>query len=303
MGAIPAAEVEITPDLVRALLIEQHPDLAALPIGAMTHGWDNVMVRLGNELVLRMPRREASAQLIEYEQRWLPVLAPQLPVPVHDPIRIGVPGCGYPWHWSVCRWYIGTTTGTMLDQGRMRAEVFAPSLARFQSALHTPAPNDAPENPWRGVPLANRNEATLQRIEQFAEWLDVAAAKELWAAALIQPRWNGPPLWLQGDPHPLNLLVNDDSELVAALDFGDITAGDPASDLSSVFMHLPPTHWPLFKQHYQLGTPDVDYHSLWMRAQGWALSLALAFMVGSEPGEQLHRCATRTLDSLGVSKQ
>src|SRR5687767_10899591 len=102
---MPAAEVDVTPELVRALLREQHPDLADLSLELIGEGWDNVMYRLGDEYSVRVPRREMAAPLVLHEQQWLPQLAARLPIPVPAPVRIGVPGLGYPWHWSVLPWF------------------------------------------------------------------------------------------------------------------------------------------------------------------------------------------------------
>ncbi|MGH3513622.1 MAG: hypothetical protein ACRDQV_03350 [Pseudonocardiaceae bacterium] len=48
-------EIEIDKELVRALLRDQHPDLAdrALRLGA--EGWDNQIWRLGDDLAVRLP--------------------------------------------------------------------------------------------------------------------------------------------------------------------------------------------------------------------------------------------------------
>ncbi len=72
---MPAAEVDITDDLVRALLAEQHPDLADLALTPLAFGWDNAIFRLGDDLVVRLPRRQLGADLVEHEHRWLPELA------------------------------------------------------------------------------------------------------------------------------------------------------------------------------------------------------------------------------------
>src|SRR5215469_807569 len=103
MGAqrMPAAEVDISADLVRRLLADQQPDLAHLPVEVMTHGWDNVMCRIGDDLVARLPRRAMALNCLLNEQRWLPVLAPYLPLLVPAPVRAGQPGLGYPWPWSI----------------------------------------------------------------------------------------------------------------------------------------------------------------------------------------------------------
>ncbi len=73
--ASPAAELGIDAGLVRRLLVEQQPGLADLSIRIIANGWDNVVVRLGSDLTVRLPRRQASAQLLLNEQRWLPELA------------------------------------------------------------------------------------------------------------------------------------------------------------------------------------------------------------------------------------
>src|SRR5690349_9653047 len=104
---MPAAEVAIDEALVRALLRDQHPDLAELPLERVAFGWDNVVLRLGDELAVRVPRRQLAASFIEHEQRWLPELAPRLPLPVPAPVRVGRPALGYPWSWSVVPWMAG----------------------------------------------------------------------------------------------------------------------------------------------------------------------------------------------------
>lgn len=97
----PPAEVEITPDLLRELLRDQHPDLADLPIRLLDAGWDNVMLRIGDDLLARLPRRAIAEDLLWNEQQWLPRLAPNLPLPIPAPLRTGHPGAGYPFVWSI----------------------------------------------------------------------------------------------------------------------------------------------------------------------------------------------------------
>src|SRR5207253_6623291 len=108
---------------------------------------------------VRLPRRLASAFLIVKEQRWLPALAGPLPLPVPTPLRIGAPGEGYPWAWSVVPWLDGEPADLAApDDGEAQA------LAAFLRALHTPPPADAPTNPVRGVPLAQRAAAVEEKL-------------------------------------------------------------------------------------------------------------------------------------------
>ena len=93
----PDAELSIDADLVRRLLAEQHPDLADLPLEPLASGWDNQMFRLGEALTVRLPRRKIAVELLVNEQRWLPVLAPHLPLPIPAPVRVGIATASYPW--------------------------------------------------------------------------------------------------------------------------------------------------------------------------------------------------------------
>jgi len=137
-------EVTIDPSLVRALLQEQHADLAQLALIDIGEGWDNKLFRLGDALAVRLPRRAASAALIEHEQRWLPRLSPRLPLPVPVPLRVGRPGSGFPWSWSVVPWFAGESALVAPPQD---PAPIAATLAQFLRALHQPAPEDAPHNP------------------------------------------------------------------------------------------------------------------------------------------------------------
>src|SRR5215213_9888754 len=145
MATRPPAEVDVTPALVRALLREQHPDLADLPLHAVSSGWDNVTLRLGDRLAVRVPRRALAAALVVNEQRWLPVLAPLLGVDVPVPVRTGRPSAGYPWHWSVVPWFAGRPAVLLPPPARALALPLADVVAR----LHVRAPADAPVNPVR----------------------------------------------------------------------------------------------------------------------------------------------------------
>jgi aminoglycoside phosphotransferase (APT) family kinase protein len=274
VGRGPDAEVEIDAALVRALLSEQHPDLAALPVEEVASGWDNVIYRLGEHLTVRLPRRGASAILQLNEQRWLPQLAPRLPLRVPVPLRIGAPSLalGYPWSFSIGPWL----PGDAFEHAPPRDPVAAArSLARFTTALHQPAALDAPSNPYRGIPLAGRADLLHAHLERLGSAVDRGAVLAAFEALVRTPAWTGPPLWLHGDLHPLNLLV-DQGELSAVIDFGDLCAGDPASDLQAAWMLFDVDARALFRDATRA---DAD---TWRRARGWALALAVAFCAGDE---------------------
>jgi aminoglycoside phosphotransferase (APT) family kinase protein len=268
---MPAAEVDVDEALVRALLEEQQPDLADRSLRLVAFGWDNAIFRVGADLVARLPRRELAVSLVEHEQRWLPALAPTLPLPIPAPVRVGRPGQGYPWPWSICPWFDGASAlETPPDDPIATAE----ALGGFLQALHRPAPPDAPRNPYRGIPLADRAQRTLDAVDHV-DGIDRGAVRARWEDLAATPPWTGPALWLHGDVHPGNLLVAG-GRLSAVLDFGDLTSGDPASDLAVAWMLLPAEARPVFRA----AAGDVD-DATWRRAQGWALALGLVIAASS----------------------
>lgn len=280
-----AVAIDVDAALVRALLGDQHPDLAALPLTPLACGWDNSVWRLGDVLTVRLPRREAAAGLIEREQRWLPRLAPRLPLRVPAPLRIGRPALGYPWSWSVCPWFAGDDAVTLAPDDPLDA---AATLGRFVAALHQPAPAEAPPNPFRGIPLRDRD-ARLRECLRVVPDVDAPRILASWEALLGTAPWDRAPVWIHGDLHPANLLVAD-GRIAAVLDFGDVTGGDPATDLAVAWMLFPETA----RAAFRAAAGDIDTDT-WRRARGWAIALALAYLAGSPDERRLASVARRTL--------
>lgn len=295
--AKPTAEVTIDTSVVRALLQEQHADLAHLSVIEVGQGWDNKLFRLGRDLAVRIPRRAASAALIEREQRWLPRLSPRLPLPVPAPLRVGRPGSGFPWSWSVVPWFPGQSA-LLAPPGDVATTATtattAVALGRFLRALHQPAPEDAPHNPWRGVPLATRAKRLREHLRQLNGLVDGGAVLRLWERVVSAPPWSGPPLWIHGDFHPGNLLVSG-TRLSAVIDFGDLAAGDPATDLSIIWM-LPPSARSIFVASTRGEFNAID-DDTWMRARGWALALGLAYLASSRDDEAMGALGRATIDA------
>lgn len=265
----PKAEIEIDIPLARALLRVQHPDLADLPITPAGTGWDNAMFRLGNVYALRLPQRALAADLIRHEQRWLPALANRLPLPVPAPVRIGVPGCGYPWHWSVVPWLDGSTAD--LDEpGPDQAE----PLAAFLTALHIAAAPDAPTNKFRGVPLAEKFTDIETRMARLRPKTDLLTepVTYAWEEALATPI-DTAPMWIHGDLHARNVLVKEGT-LSGIVDWGDITAGDPATDLAAIWMLLPN----LNSRRQAIRTYGAASAAMWRRAKGWAVMFGVILL-------------------------
>ncbi|WP_406398486.1 aminoglycoside phosphotransferase family protein [Streptomyces uncialis] len=231
-------DFEIDEGLVRALVREQHPDLAGPDVREVTGGWDNQLWRLGAELAVRIPRSERAPALLRKEHRWLPALAPRLPLPVPTPVRMGEPSARFPHPWTIVTW----VPGTPADHAPLSHDSAAGTLADFLEALHTEAPPEAPVSPDRGVPLKTFHGTVEKILEEVAASGTPAAeldrVQAVWDDALAAPEWDGPPLWLHGDLHPANV-VTTDGTLAGVIDFGDMCKGDPAVDVAAAWVLLP----------------------------------------------------------------
>jgi len=210
-------------------------------------------------------------------------------LPVPSPLFLGEPGRGYPWRWVISPWIRGEPVG---DGGPLDPVVAVQDLAAFLAALHQPAPPSAPRNRFRGIPLGDRDTTTRQRIRALESQLDAATLLEIWDEAIESPGHTGPPRWLHGDLHPLNLL-SENGRLTGVIDFGDITSGDPATDLAVA--------WMLFDRpnRESLGAlyGDED-EELWIRARGWAVSLATSYLAHSADNPAMGVVGRLTIDRI-----
>ncbi len=283
----PAADIEVDETLVRSLLAEQHPDLADEPLRLVANGWDNAIYRLGVEYAVRVPRRTIAAQLVEHENTWLPVIATLVHVAIPVPVRTGAPSGRFPWQWSVTRWVDGELA---LDTPFDEHGTLAVELARFVRDLHVEAPLAAPANPVRGVPLRTRADAVAAR---FATGLipHTPALAAVWQSALDAPPWAGPSLWLHGDLHPANIITRSGG-LAAVIDFGDLTAGDPATDLATAWLTFDADGRRAFRR-------ELDYDdATWSRAQGWAVTMATALLANSADAPAMRRMGLNAVEQL-----
>jgi aminoglycoside phosphotransferase (APT) family kinase protein len=260
-------------DLVQALLREQNPDLADLELRDVVGGWDNQQFRLGDELAVRMPRTERAPFLQRVEQKWLPELAERLPLPVPRPVRVGEPSELFGNTWTVVRW----VEGEPADREPIARCESADALGGFLAALHQPAPADAPVYPDRRV-------GGPDAVERWLEVLDdrdlAGAAREIWLKAVAAPKWRGEPQWRHSDLHPANVVVRD-GMLAGVIDFGDVSAGDPAIDLSAAWILLPAGSADRFFDAYERAD-EADV----ARARGWAVMRALTLISIGRNGRQ-----------------
>ena len=230
-------------------------------------GTDNALYRLGDELVVRLPRIHWATGQAAHERRWLPRLAPHLPLTVPVPLATGTPAHGYPWPWSVYRWLPGEDAASARMDDPSEA---ARTLARFLNALQQIDATGGPpagDHNVRGQPLIERDAATREAIAALDGLIDGAMAVRAWETALAAPDWSGAPVWFHGDLLPGNVLV-EDGRLRAVIDWSGLAVGDPACDLMMA--------WGLFSGESRAAFQDalgVD-EATWAWARGHALSQA-----------------------------
>jgi len=265
----------VDPGVVRRLVATQFPQWAHLPVRPVaTDGWDNQTFHLGNRRSVRLPTAREYARAVDKEHRWLPVLAPRLPLPIPVPLAKGEPDEGYALQWSVYEWIDGepADTGTIADRTG-----FADSLAGFLVALRHVDPTGGPEpglhNWFRGGPLQVYDSQTRQAVDVLEDRVPRDLVTAVWQSALRAP-WDGRPVWFHGDVAPGNLLVRDGA-LAAVLDFGTCGVGDPACDLVIAWTLLSGASREAFRARV-----DVD-PATWARGRGWALWKALIAYAGA----------------------
>lgn len=287
-----ADEVNIDATLVRRLLDAQFPKWSDTPISVVpSAGTDNAIYRLGEDLAVRLPRIPAATQQVDKEQRWLPELAPALPLAIPFPVANGAPGHGYPWRWSVYRWLPGENTAlrSIVDLAQA-ALALADFLLALQGIDSNGGPPPGEHNFFRGVPLAERDASTRKAIASLQSTIDAEAALETWEAALSVPPWPEPPVWIHGDLAPANLLV-EGGQLSAVVDFGGLGVGDPACDLMIAWTLLSGESRASFRS--ALGVDEAT----WTRGQGWALSTGvIALPYYRETNPELARNSRRAID-------
>jgi aminoglycoside phosphotransferase (APT) family kinase protein len=271
--------VESTPTidaaLVRRLIAAQFPHWSNLTVEPVVPGgWDNRTFRLGERMTVRLPSAEGYVRQVEKEQRWLPILAPSLPLPIPLPRAAGVPGEGFPWPWSVYEWIEGDTLSStnIRDLDRL-AEEIAEFLVALRAVDATNGPLPGGHNFQRGGPPAFYDDEARRAIADLGATIDGVAATEVWDTAL-STRWEASPVWFHGDITSGNLVVQNGT-LCAVIDFGTSGVGDPACDLVIAFTLFTGRNRERFRAG--IGLDDAT----WARARGWAIWKALIVAAGS----------------------
>ncbi|KAJ6786681.1 hypothetical protein PWT90_09727 [Aphanocladium album] len=267
----PDGRAGITASLVQRLLDSQFPHWGHLLIRPVRKdGWDNRTYRLGDSLTVRLPTTAGYEDAVAKESKWLPRLAPALPLAIPAVQGSGTPERGYAHAWSVRSWIAGET----LESGAEAVEdwdAVADALGRFIHALQG---CDAAGGPmagahcwFRGCSLKHYDAETQRALKLASGSFDRESAAAVWQAALTH-EWEKLPVWFHGDLSAGNLLVSN-GKLSAVIDFGTCGIGDPACDLVPA--------WTIFAGSSRKTFEDavMQDSATWARARGWALWKAL----------------------------
>jgi aminoglycoside phosphotransferase (APT) family kinase protein len=284
LGPVPA-RIAVTAPQVRRLIDEQFPQWAGLAVRPVARGgWDNWTFHLGAAMLVRLPSAAEYALAVGKEHRWLPALAPQLPLPIPVPLAKGEPGADYPYSWSVYPWLDGDPARADRIADPVR---FAVDLAGFLTALRSIDPADGPRpgkhNWFRGGTLRSYDGAAQSALTALDGHIDTGLARRIWRAAL-DARWDGAESWFHGDVAAGNLLLSD-GQLAAVIDFGTCGVGDPACDLAIAWTLLTAEGRQVFRERLCVGEEE------WSRGRGWALWKTLATCARTLDGDDEEEAA------------
>ncbi len=263
-------ETDVDDALARRLITQEFPEFADLALTRVeAWGTDHAIFRLGTDLAVRFPKIGWAKDQPNKEQRWLPILAPHLPVEIPVPVAVGQPTDDYPYHWSVSPWLDGENPS---PDGRTDLGELARDLAAAVLALQRIDTSGAPEPSavkQRGGPLGRADESTRMRAAELRAEVDVDALLAIWDAGVRAAPFNGPPVWVHGDLSDGNLITRND-RLTGIIDWGGLIAGDPAVELMVA--------WHCFdvesRAVYRDALGFVD-DAMWLRGRAWAVSAAV----------------------------
>ena len=268
-------EFDIDDELVCKLLTRDLPEAASQPLRRLSaSGSSNALFRLGEDMLVRLPRQPGGAKTIDIEAHWLPRIAAELPVAVPEVLAVGEPGFGYPERWSVVRWIDGHHPATPEPGADQLAGDLADVVAALRAIDVPPEARDDPTLRWyRAGPLSAIDSGVRGDLEQCRELadldLDLDACAALWDTALAVPQDGAPEQhWVHADLLAENLLLRD-GRLSAVLDFGGLAVGDPTVDLIAAWEVLDVRGRQAFRAALRVDEPT------WQRGRAWALAIAL----------------------------
>ncbi|PRY63807.1 aminoglycoside phosphotransferase (APT) family kinase protein [Knoellia remsis] len=234
-------ETPVTDDLVRSLVDDQCPRWRALELSPMTtSGTEHRTFRLGTDLLVRVPRNDDAETGLRKEIDWLPRLQGRLPLEIPVIEHVGSPSEDYPHAWTVNRWIAGEDASARVLSGEVPLG-WADTVAETLAALRSFGLGEVPAEDWpqgsRGGHLRDRAEGLDQPDDAVSGPVAPERVRAVVDDALAAGTPDSTPVLLHADLIPGNLVARGD-ELVGLLDFGTLTTGYAATDLSPAWWVL-----------------------------------------------------------------
>lgn len=254
----PRSEVSITRKTV--IQICDSVSITVEHIEKVGEGWDNALFKVNNKYLLRLPRRATADILIQNEIRFLQSHSSGLSIDTPTILFSGRPCEWFPFHWFLSQYIEGSPAVYAKPKAHQ-----IPRYIQFLKTLHSFDSTNAPHNLHRSSGLEQRASdmstklSALKKVSNVVDermtkvWIDALEAEQVTEQVIIH-----------GDLHARNILIQD-SHFSGIIDWGDVCAGDPATDLASI--------WMLFGEsaEREKAIKLYDYDSeLIKRAKGWA---------------------------------
>ncbi|WP_462408591.1 phosphotransferase [Neobacillus sp. Marseille-QA0830] len=246
-------EHAVTINRATSIIQKQFPQLQPVRVTNLGEGFDNSVFRVNNQYVFRFPRREIAANLMRTECRILPSIAPKMPIPIPNPLFLGMAEGDYPWPFAGYALLRGKTPTALTEEQRIQS---AKPLALFLKKLHGFPLKKAeelqiPYDQLGRMDVVKRKPILEANLEKATRLLDSDLVDKLqqFFSTINAPFGDKALTLVHGDLHFKNLLVDDNGQLSAVIDWGDTHIGHPAVDLSIVYGFLPASgrneffHW------------------------------------------------------------
>jgi aminoglycoside phosphotransferase (APT) family kinase protein len=276
---MPDEILQIDETLIRHAIEEVDTALACLPLEPLAHhGTETALYRLGQRLLVRFPRIRSAMAGFAAETRWLPHLAPHLPLAVPTIVSQGHLPTDPPVPWCVQDWIDGVDATAAPDPD---LDAMADRLAACLRALRSVPVPPKPPIGARGGALAPQDAAfRAARSAAAARGLEgLGPAIAAWERGLAAEPWTGPPVWLHGDLVPGNLILSE-GHLTALIDWAFVTVGDPAYDLIPAWFLFEGTSRARFLEAL---APDAATISRARARVAWQCVMALPHYLDTNP--------------------
>ncbi|ETT65806.1 aminoglycoside phosphotransferase [Paenibacillus sp. FSL R7-277] len=248
------AEWEVNEEQARTLIGRQFPQLSSKQVKRLGWGWDNTVFLIGDEYVFRFPRRTFAVGAIRMEGKLLPKLEAYLTIPYPKPLFYGEASDEYPAPFLGYAHVPGDFPIGLTEERRaLSAETLAAFLRRLHEFPVQAALKCGVQQDHRSLTdIASRKVKLEGFLSKVVEHLspEESGVIEAYINSLQKDRVEAVNALLHGDLHFKNMLVNENGIVSGIIDWGDLSVGHPACDLSVAYSFLPPYARGVFFETY-----------------------------------------------------